>query len=61
MTVTIQRTSKRLKSWLVMANLIQLGGILMLASNTPQTGMWMILGGVIFHVLTRVLIWWNHD
>lgn len=64
MPVTIQRTSKTLKSWLLIANAIQILGWLSLFSgeniNPPVTAT-LILGGIAMHVVTRALIWWNHD
>jgi hypothetical protein len=61
-TVTIQRTSKRLKAWLIKCNVIQFLGICMLFVKDMQLwGICAIAFGIAAHVVVRALIWWNHD
>ena len=66
MKVTIQRTSKKLKAWLLLSNVVQLLAILLIillaCNNGNITVGFAFLGiGIAMHVVGRVLIWWNHD
>lgn len=60
-TITIQRTSRPLKGLLLLANLVQLFGFIMILGSQPGMGMSFIGIGIAVHVITRCLIWWFHD
>jgi hypothetical protein len=66
--VTTQRTSKKFKALLLIANVIQLfGAIIIIAGLSNQdsaaaaSGFSILVGGIALHVFGRVLIWWNND
>ncbi|MCX2533886.1 hypothetical protein C9E85_00745 [Plesiomonas shigelloides] len=61
MKVTTQRTSKPLKLMLLLSSLMIIISILMLIGAPSATGFTLLLVGLAGHVLSRVLIWWNHD
>lgn len=64
MAVTIQRTSKPLKSLLLISNAMQIFGWLSLFQGehvNPPVTLTLIFGGIAMHIITRALIWWCHD
>lgn len=66
--VTTQRTGKGFKALLLLANIIQIFGILgilaglMNQNSDAMTAAFFILAvGIAIHVFGRVLIWWFND
>ena len=66
--VTTQRTSKSFKALLLIANIIQLfGAVVIIAGLTNQDsgamglGFSVLVGGIALHVFGRALIWWFND
>ena len=68
MTITTQRTSKPLKAFKLIANLIQILGFLFVLAGASHSstevmvfGFQMVGVGIALHIVARTLIWWNHD
>ncbi len=70
--VVIERTSKKLKKCVLAAYLLAIGGLVILCANsglveTPEEhsfriscGSALLWGGVVFWIVTKIRIWWNH-
>ncbi len=74
MKVTVQRTSKGLKAWLLLSYVVEAMGILFFVAafvghhktdneitRVVIVALWTFGVGVVMHVLGRILVWWNHD
>lgn len=58
---TIQQTSKDLKLWvLISAGVILVGMIILWGAGEPIGG-YLMLGGIILLVSTKMKIWWEHE
>ena len=66
--VTTQRTSKKFKALLLLSNVIQIFGIIVIVAGLTEkdsgamgAGFSMLFGGIALHVCGRILVWWNND
>jgi len=66
--VTMQRTSKSFKALLLLSNVIQIFGVIIIVagltnqdSGAMSGGFSLLFGGVALHVCGRILVWWNND
>ena len=65
MTVTIQRTAKKFKALIFVANLIQIIGVIAFIAaigreTSVEPALWALGVGIGLHAAARALIWWNH-
>lgn len=58
--VTTQLTSKPLKAHSLISNLIILVGIIMIFNGLQGEGALLATVGIVWQVITRFRIWWNH-
>jgi hypothetical protein len=59
-TVTIQKTSKGWKLSRLLAFLCVILGIVVMFAGEPAAGFVIMLGGIAWSTVTRMLTWWNH-
>ena len=57
--VVIEKTSKELKSLLLMSGLLAAGGLVLCFAGSPA-GVVLIVLGLGGWMVTKVCIWWNH-
>jgi hypothetical protein len=59
--VTIQRTPKKLKFLVFIANAVEFVGVVMILNQQPAAAITTLSIGVALHIVARILIWWFHD
>ena len=58
--VTTQRTSKPLKAQILIASLIVIIGSLLLWTRSAAIGLLMVVVGLLWFIIARIVIWWCH-
>lgn len=58
---TIQETGKILKLHSVISIIIFIIGFFIIINNgESEAGKYMFFGGIIYYMITKIKIWWNH-
>lgn len=61
MTTLIEKTSKKYKAQMLYGSLLILLGVVVAFFSLMYVSMGLILLGVAWLIVARILAWWNHD